>query len=115
MIEADAPPQCWSYSRDTLERCAKPAGHDDEHEVVRYTRWDDEGAWSPDDMFKVTLLKEGSNLDNIPAGPFAALDVDQGPTEEGGCYNCRHPEHEGPCMVLVTGQQIECGCTFRSI
>lgn len=98
-------PRCWSYSAETLERCALDAGHALEHEVVRYTRWNDAGAWTP-----INVVPDGGHT---LITPVVVDDLDR--AGEGGCYNCPHPEHDGPCMVLVTSQQVECGCTFRSL
>lgn len=116
----EAPPQCFSYSAATLERCLLPAGHDGEHEVVRYTRWDDEGAWSPEKLLTTPspILQVHPGIPLAPEDlvqPTDLLDVDQDQPDESGCYNCPHPAHEEACTFLVTSQQVECGCTFRSI
>lgn len=107
-----AAPQCWSYAPEG-QRCAKPAGHDDEHEHVAYTRWTDEEAWTPE---KAVLGPEAvAVLDGLRGPEEPATDDDEafGPVERAPvCFNCEHPLHVGACQVKVGAHRADCGCTF---
>jgi hypothetical protein len=110
-------PLCWSYSAETMERCSLPAGHSLEHQVVRYTRWDDAGAFTPEKMFTPSpVIQQAIPHVTIPATaavmtPTEVADLDA----PSGCYNCPHPAHDEVCTVLVTAEKLECGCSFRGI
>lgn len=120
------PPQCWSYAM-TGERCSKPAGHDDEHEVVRYTHWTDEEAWTPQrildrmtairpNLGTVTLTNTERPVVAVDYDDEDILDEDDGPGVERlePCFNCRHAVHDGTCTVGESPTSVGCGCNFRS-
>lgn len=106
---------CWSYSQDG-QRCAKPAGHPLEHEVVRYTRWTDEDAWTPERAIREARAAAEASI--LARGPHLVPVTTETPLVEvlnsigGTCLNCEHAVHEDECAVMVGGK-VPCGCNFH--
>lgn len=103
---------CWSFSM-TGERCAKPAGHQDEHEHVSYTRWTDEEAWTPDSVKMSWKEYSQSSARPLPPGAVPVTEQNILGIIEGTCLSCDHPSHDSECQVPVAGGRIICGCTSR--